>query len=195
MKRIIAALTLLLVLAGCVPGTVRTDAQLEPVVIIVNAPREDAVPDLADALEAEMRILPDCCSFDIHWSQPVRAQERQRDMYSHRAFISIGSIARNLRASWGIMVSSNGYSREVTELGSRLHIDVTTGVRVHITDDQGNELATFDSRRLQASRSQPAAQELVGENREPLLQELAEQLLPDVAAPAVTFLNGLAADQ
>ena len=195
MKRIVLVIMGLLLLAGCVPGTARDDRTPEIATIIVNAPREDAVPGLADALENEMRLHPDCCSFDIHWSRPVRAQERQRDMYSHRAFISIGNIARSLGTRWGIMVSADGYIREVTELGSSLHVHVTTGVRLHVTDDEGEVLATFYSRTAQGSRFQPAAQELASEYREPLLQELAESLLPDVAAPAVSFLNGLAEAQ
>lgn len=195
MKRIALIAAGLVLLAGCMPAAQVSGMETEPVAIVVNGPREFAVPGLADALEQEMRSLPHCCGFDIHWSQPVRAQERQRDMYSHRAFSSTGSIARNLRAGWAVLAGANDYVREVTEIGSRLEIHVTAGVRLYITDDQGNELARFDSRSLQARRWQPADRELVSEGREPLLQELTEELLPEVAAPAVSFLNGRVAAQ
>lgn len=193
MKRIFAALTaLLFVLAACVPGTTDADGPAGSRIVIVNGPRENSVPGLADTFDEEIRRLSACCNFEIQWSDPVRAQERQRDLYGHRAFISTGSIARSFRASWGVLVGSHQYTREVTEVGERLFIDVSSGVRVFVTDDQGNELARLDSRVLHASRTQPASRELVSEHQEPLLAELAERALHDVTAGTVEFLNTLA---
>ncbi len=186
MRLTVAAGLLLLALTACVPAAGSADG---PSIIVVNAPRENAVPELAEALEAALQAEPHCCAFDIQWSQPVRAQERQRDLYEHRAWIAAAAMARNLNADWALLIGSHGYERTVTQYGDRLHIVVTTGVRLHVTDGTGERLAMFSSRRLQAERSQPAAQELVAVNREPLLSQLTVAALSDVAGPAVSWLN------
>lgn len=182
----VAAGLLLLVLAACVPGARIAEG---PSVIVVNGPRENAVPDLADALERLMQAQTDCCLFELQWSQPVRAQERQRDLYGYRAWIAAAGMARNLGADWALLIGSHGYERTVTQHGDQLHITVTTGVRLHVTDGTGGQLAMFGSRQLRAERTQPAAQELVSEGNEPLLVSLASEALADVAGQAVSWLN------
>ncbi len=192
MKQIaqLTALITLLLLGACVPTA--NQASDPNSVVLVNGPTENAVAGLADELARQLAATPGCCAFDIHWSAPVRAQERQRDLYSDRAWGSAARIARSLGAGWAVLVGVNDFERTVTERNDRLDITVSTGVRVHVLDRQGSELASFDSRTLTDSRSQPSSQPLVDERQEPLRQALAQQALRDVASALASELDWLA---
>ena len=183
---------LLVGLAACVPVSEPGQESAEAVIVIINGPTENSAAGLADALEAHMKQLDDCCAFDFHWTTPVRAQERQQDLYSHRAWGSAGRIARSLLADWALLIGLNDFERTVTEQRDQLHISVSTGVKVHILDDQGLELASFVSRTFSGSRVQAANEPLVDERLEPLALPLAREALPDLTAAAVEELNWLA---
>lgn len=185
------ALFMILILSACVPVT-SADSQQGPSVVLINAPTENAVAGLADALEEMMLRDEECCAFWVHWSAPVRAQERQRDFFDHRAWISAGSLARNLGAEWAILIGVNNYERTVTEHRDSFHIVVSAGVRLHVLDSTGQELARFDSRTFTDSRVQSNRQPLADEQFEPLLLPVARNGLADVAGAAVSELNWLA---
>lgn len=192
MRLTVLTVILMIGMAACVPAAQSDSQSGATTVIVVGAPAENAVPGLPDVLEAAMRQQPDCCAFDFHWSAPVRAQERQRDLYDYRAWGSAGRMARNLSAEWAVMIGLNAYERTVTEQADRLYINITAGVRLVVVDDQGQEIARFDSRLLTASRVQAASEPLVHELSDPLLLPLATEALPDVVPAVVSELNWLA---
>jgi len=184
------AIMCLVLLAGCLPAAERDGAAPDRTVIIVNAPQADSVPGLAESTADLIREESACCSFDIHWGTPVRAQERQRNLESSRAHASAAAIARSLGAGWAVLVGSTGYDREVTERGAVRVISVTAAAKATVVTAEGTEIARFEGRPRRARRRETSDAELVSDFREPLLESLAAESAGDFTAALTDFLNG-----
>lgn len=184
------AIICLALLGGCLPAADRDGAASDRTVIIVNAPLEDSVPGLAEGTADLIRAGAACCSFDIHWGTPVRAQERQRNLGGSRADASAAAIARSLGAGWAVLVSSAGYDREVTERGGDRVVTVTTAAKATVVTAEGTEIARFEGRPRRARRRETSDAELLSEFREPLLERLAAESAGDFTADLTDFLNG-----
>lgn len=193
MNRVFSAAIILVLLAACVPASQESTVPAGQRVIITNAPMEHAVFGLPEALGQELEQLPGCCSFELHRSEAVRLHERHRDMFSHRGIISSAALARTLGAGWAVLVSSLDYERSVTEAGELLYIDVSTRVRAQVIDSDGVDFGRFDSGLLHASRVQRASRPLAGLQDEPLLAELAAELIAELAPAVADRLQELTA--
>lgn len=191
MIRTVTALSLLLVLAACMPGALGPSEVDQRDVIITNAPAEDRVDGLSGRFAAALRDEPACCDFTIHRIAAVELHEPHRDMYAHRGLLSSAAIARTVNAGWAVLVSSDGYRRTVEQHGNRLLVTVETGVKVTIVDSEANEYGSFTSAVMEGRRFQRADEPLVGERREPLLTELTAAALTEVSGPVVARLNEL----
>ncbi len=191
MRRLLSITALLLLLASCVPASQQDSVPAGQTVIITNAPLEDAVPGLPEALGAALRDQPGCCSFEIHRAQTVRLHERHRDMSGHRGVISSAALARTLNAGWAVLISSHAYERTVTEAGELLYIDVSTAIRARIVDSEGTEYDRYQTGTVHGSRVQRSSEPLADLMAEPLLSELAGELLPGLVPQLAERLDEL----
>jgi hypothetical protein len=178
-------------LAACAPA--RGTGPESDLVALINGPTEERLPELADQLEAQLRTLPACCAFSFQWSVPVRAQERQRDMFGVRAPLQAAYLARNLGDRWAVLVGTTGFDRTVEETADRYFISGTLAVQAVVIDpSDASVLATVTSAAFSGSRIQGKLTALPGEREDPLMLELARQALADLAPQLLSVLNGLA---
>lgn len=191
MRRLISVTALLVLLVSCVPAAQQSSTAAGRTVIITNAPLEDAVPGLPEALGEAIISQPGCCGFEIHRPQAVRLHERHRDMSGHRGVISSAALARTLNAGWAVLIASHGYERTVTEAGELLYIDVSTGIRARIVDSEGNEYGSYRAGPVHGTRMQRASEPLADLMAEPLLHDLASELLPGVVPQLTKRLDEL----
>lgn len=190
MRTTVLLLALIFALSGCVPAADTPAKDASRTVITVNGPREDSVPGLAEQLDSLILAAPGCCSFELHWSTPVRAQERQRNLNGYQAAPSAAAIAKSLQAGWAVLIGSAGFERKVEESRGIRYITVTTAAAAKVVTSGGTEIAEFTGRTRRAERTESAEAELLDPQREPLLLSLAGESAADFADDLTAFLNG-----
>src|SRR5690625_7489929 len=104
MIRTVTALSLLLVLAACVPGALGPSELDQRDVIITNAPAEARVDGLSGRFAAALRAAPACGDFTIHRTAAGGLHEPHRDMYAHPGLPSSRAIARAVHARRAVRV-------------------------------------------------------------------------------------------
>jgi hypothetical protein len=192
MKRLsIMIAVIVTLLAGCVPATGSNIDSSQ--VAMINGPSEERLEGLAELLEEQVSALPDCCRFSFLWSSPIRAQERQRDMFGGRAPLQAAYLARNLGAGWPVLVGTTGFERTVEEGRDGYFITGTLAVQalvINVAD--GTVMAEVTSDSFSGSRWQSRRESLPGERQDPLMEELARQAAAELAPRLLAVLNDLA---
>jgi hypothetical protein len=141
---LVGSILLFVLLTGCVPAAY--DAR--PKIAFVNAPTENRVNGLAEALVSTIQEQE--TPFGFSRSSALRFQETHRDMFGSRAALQAAFIARSQGAVYGVMVGFENDGEVVrvslneNKLELTLHLDGFA--RASIVDPVTAEvLASFDS--------------------------------------------------
>ncbi len=179
-----------LLLVACNPPALNAsqDAGLDKVVLI-NAPLQSAIGDLADDVEAAMRRNAGCCAFAFQFGHPVRFQETHRNMIGQDALVQSAEIARNLGAQVPVMVGTHEVEREVEERSDYVLVRAWVSLQGQVLDLEGNVVAHVITQTRSGSRWQRADLPLPDEREDPLVRELASDGARELAALLLDVLN------
>jgi hypothetical protein len=187
------SIIILFCLTACVP---QTQADVGPLVAVINAPTDFRVEGLADKLETELKrnSAPNIYSF-VSRSR-VEFQETHRDMAGSRAPLQAAFIARTFGAEYAVIVSAPVFGREVeeTEFATSLRREIATRVQLEaaIIDPVTSEvLSSYTSPVYQGFRVEifNTDDELVEESKDPDLQAGIAQALTTLAPGLATDLE------
>lgn len=189
--RILMSILLLLTLAACLPAP--EEKPLQPVVALVNAPADQRVGTVADALQEEIARMEDCCPFSFTRTQPVRFQETHRNMYGSRAPVSSAALARNLGAELAVMASAPRFERTVEESSAGTWVHGTVQLRaVVLSADRGDSLGGVGSLVFRARRPVGEDEALPDIEDDPTMSALVEEAAADLAPHLAAVLSDLA---
>lgn len=184
---------LLAAIAGCAPTAMEDPARTQ--VALINAPAEQRVAMVADALEEEVAGVRSCCSFSFARSQPVRFQETHRDLFGSRAAPQAASLARNLGASLAVMAGAPRYERTVERVDGGREIRGVVQLRAIVVDaSSGEQLGTVGSRTFRDRRLVGEDEPLPEVEDDPLMIDLTRQAVADLAPHLAALLEDLTAE-